>query len=253
MHHISTRFKLKLLPLMLPLKFYCLHKPGHRAFTLLEMLVVIAIIAVLALLALPAAQHMLAKGHTAKAVGNLRQIGVLMSSYTAENNNCLPLLLDWGGGWYPPWQALLSRSAGLREDTSTTLFFDDCFYDPAVKESRQHPYGGFGGNDAMIMDAASCQSAFGQRQGAPLTLIGPLSQKVIVASAADSAGSRFDSSWFFYGDRFVAQGSSLTVPKPAPRHSGKTLCLFADGHTEQLDTGNMTPEERRKYFQRDAN
>jgi hypothetical protein len=34
---------------------------------------------------------------------------------------------------------------------------------------------------------------------------------------------------------------------------GNTLCLFADGHTELLDTDNMTSEERRKYFQRDEN
>ena len=44
-----------------------------------------------------------------------------------------------------------------------------------------------------------------------------------------------------------------SVPKPEPRHGGKTLCLFADGHTELLDTDNMTSEERRKYFQRDEN
>lgn len=223
------------------------------AFTLIELLVVIAIIAVLAALAFPAAQRMIASGKTAEATGNIRQIGALMSSYVAENNNRLPLLLDWGSGWYPPWQALVSRSAGLREDLSTTLFFDDCFYDPAVKESEQHPYGGFGGNDAMIMDAESCRKAFKHRLGAPLTRIGPLSQKVIVASATDSGGSQFKSSWFFYGDRFASQGAASSVPKPEPRHGGKTLCLFADGHTELLDTDNMTREERRKYFSRDAN
>lgn len=225
----------------------------RAAFTLIELLVVIAIIAILAALAFPLANRMIASGQTAQATGNLRQIGVLMSSYAAENNNCLPLLLDWRGGWYPPWQALLSRSAGLREDTSTTLFFDDCFYDPAVKASEQHPYGGFGGNDAMIMDAASCQAAFGHTRGAPLSRIGSPSQKVVVASATDSPGSRFKSSWFFYGDRFASQGSSISVPKPEPRHGGKTLCLFADGHTELLDTDEMTEQERRRHFLRDEN
>ena len=227
--------------------------PRSHGFTLIELLVVIAIIAILAALAFPMASRMIASGHTAKATGNIRQIGALMSSYAAENNNCLPLLLDWGGGWYPPWQALLSRNSGLREDLSTTLFFDNCFYDPAVKESEQHPYGGLGGNDAMIMDAASCQRAFNHTRGAPLSRIGALSQKVIVASATDSGGSRFKSSWFFYGDRFASQGAESSVPKPEPRHGGKTLCLFADGHTELLDTDNMTSEERRKYFQRDEN
>jgi hypothetical protein len=31
------------------------------------------------------------------------------------------------------------------------------------------------------------------------------------------------------------------------------VLIMSDGHTEHLDTDNMTSEERRKYFQRNAN
>ncbi|MEY3481474.1 MAG: hypothetical protein RIQ71_2249, partial [Verrucomicrobiota bacterium] len=57
-----------------------------RGFTLLELLVVIAIIAILASFAFPAVGPMIERGRSAKCAGNLRQIGVAVQQYIADND-----------------------------------------------------------------------------------------------------------------------------------------------------------------------
>ena len=234
-----------------------------RAFTLIELLVVIAIIALLALLAFPAAQRVISAGHTARATGNLRQIGALMASYTAENNNCLPLLINWrqmgsGPDNFQFWQNLLRRQAGLgTSGPADGLWLPPVFYDPAVK-TDQHLWGSFGGNDSIMLGlgvqaSKDCQQVFGSSRGTPLSRIGSLGKKVLVATAKDQDGSKWKSSWYFQGQEYAAQGDASRVPKPDARHGGKALCLFADGHTEALVTTNLTLAERRQYFQLDQN
>lgn len=243
---------------------------GVGAFTLIELLVVIAIIAILAALAFPLANRMIAAGHTGKATANLRQIGALMASYTADNNNCLPVLIDQtdlGVGVDHPtqpfrfWQSILRHHAGMSVRQVANIhkepWLPETFYDPAVKKMK-HPWGDFGGNDSIMLgigqpEPKNCPSQFGHTRGTPLTRIGRLSEKVIVTSAMDQPGSSWGSSWYFQGDVFASQGKESAMPKPDARHGGKALCLFADGHTEALDTDNMSPADRRKYFLRDEN
>ena len=235
---------------------------GGRAFTLVELLVVVAIIGLLAGLLIPATQRAIASGKTGKATDNLRQIGTLLNACAAENSGCLPILLDWGsGGWWPPLQYRLMELAGAQADWSrqntTGLYLVDWVYDPGIKNAQkgppQHPYGGLGFNDAIVLglgsnDNRDCRKVFGSDRGTPLNAIGSLSKKVVAASATDSQGSQFKSSWYFVGEQWVSTGPGYTGPKPDPRHGGKTLCLFADGHTELLDTDRMSSAERRKYF-----
>ena len=65
----------------------------HRqaAVTLIELLVDIAIIAVLAAIAVPAYSGMMAGSKASKCLSNMRQIGVAMIGYTAENNGLFPV------------------------------------------------------------------------------------------------------------------------------------------------------------------
>lgn len=241
-----------------------------EGFTLIELLVVIAIIAILAALAFPLANRMIAAGHTGKATANLRQIGGLMASYTADNNNCLPLLIDQTDLGQAPdsptkpyrfWQNFLRVQAGMSVKKVANIhkepWLPEVFYDPAVKKQK-HPWGDFGGNDSIMLGLGQsppekdCLHEFRQERGTPLSSIGRLSKKVIVTSAMDQPGSSWGSSWYFQGDRFASGGSASPMPKPDARHGGKALCLFADGHTEALDTTKMSAAERREYFLRDG-
>jgi prepilin-type N-terminal cleavage/methylation domain-containing protein len=58
---------------------------SHRGFTLIELLTVIAIIAILAGILIPAIGNVRKKAATAKAVSNVRQIGMANSLYSQEN------------------------------------------------------------------------------------------------------------------------------------------------------------------------
>ena len=223
----------------------------RRGFTLPEMLVVIAIIAILGFILFSAAQKMIASGKTAKATANLRQIGVLMASYTTDNNNCLPILIRWGNEDATWLQRVLSESAGLpvKPAKDLELRLVDIFYDPALgKES--HPYGDFGGNQAIMADYNPwLPGSNPNARGAPLSSIGTPSKKVLVASAKIPSGVPCKGSWYFQGREWAASGTAAAMPDA--RHGGKALCLFADGHTEALDVIKMDSAERRKYFLRD--
>jgi prepilin-type N-terminal cleavage/methylation domain-containing protein len=61
-----------------------------RAFTLVELLVVIAIIATLAALLLPALGSAKERGRRVACLSNLRQLGLAIHIYAAENNGSIP-------------------------------------------------------------------------------------------------------------------------------------------------------------------
>jgi prepilin-type N-terminal cleavage/methylation domain-containing protein/prepilin-type processing-associated H-X9-DG protein len=64
-----------------------------RGFTILEILVVIVIISLLALIAIPSIGILQARGESAKCLSNLRQIGIALQAYLADNNTEMPTLL----------------------------------------------------------------------------------------------------------------------------------------------------------------
>jgi prepilin-type N-terminal cleavage/methylation domain-containing protein/prepilin-type processing-associated H-X9-DG protein len=66
------------------------HLSSHRAFTLLELLVVVAIIGILAAILFPVLKSVRDRGRAARCVSNLKQIGLAFQMYTQENDDTLP-------------------------------------------------------------------------------------------------------------------------------------------------------------------
>jgi len=64
----------------------------HKAFTLVELIVVVAVIAILAALIFPVYQRVTANGQAAACLSNLRQIGTGLNAYLNENENKMPTL-----------------------------------------------------------------------------------------------------------------------------------------------------------------
>ena len=216
-------------------------------FTLTELLVVIAILGGLAALVVPAVKSSLIGAKSAKALSNLKQTGVLVANYAVDNNNRLPLSMYWPSQL--TFQKTLKASSKELQsmppyNLSAGCDLPEIFYDPVLKGKREHPYGSFGVNSAVVYDNNRLSSAGPDGVGMPFSVISTPSQKVIYCSAIDAGWA---STWGFDGNNFVQRGYDPAYG-PDPRYGGKAGALFADGHVEKLDVKNMDQATRRRHF-----
>lgn len=113
---------------------------GHKGFTLLELLVTITIIVALAALGLMGFSRIRDGSRRAVSLGQLRQLGIGVSTFTADNNGYLPMSRKGGVYWPALIQPYLSSEVFLRPGSKN------------LPASPTQPEGYFGGVSALTAE-----------------------------------------------------------------------------------------------------
>lgn len=224
-------------------KFHCLHLMNGRSlrrtggFSMPEVLVVLVIILVLAALLFPLIRGLRERARSAQCVQNLRQIGVGLHGYIAENNGRFPnggVDVSWlrdpetqnplGYSWYDA----AAKNLG-REDFSTRFNdpsaepLPEFFGCPSGHRVAYHPAwpytGDYAGNVFL---------------GNPLNPINPLTLAA-VKNPSSTPYVQDTVKQNNFGGTIFSNGFSKTANTAfAARHAGKGNILWVDGHVSSL-------------------
>ncbi len=214
------------------------------AFTLVELLVVIAMLAVLALLVLTMSNKGKEKANRATCMGNLRQIGIALTDYQAENNGypsqsggitwdraILPQL-GYTGDRDLKGTSKFTKSAW--PELSRTLAVFAC---PSDKQARSA--GTYKRSYAIVPWTTNWSNGTSFRgwkdrpfgKGVPISLVSQPNRAAIVVEwheGSEGIENVCGSGSHTYHDRGGPDSAGRTV------HGRSQIVLFADSHTEIL-------------------
>ena len=205
------------------------HQPRHRptGFTLTETLIVIVIIAVLAGIMFPIVRAVRERARAAVCVQNLKQIGVGLHAYTAENSGRFP-----DGAADVSWKPEITTSR--------------CWYDAAA-ENMGREYVRYHKGDPLP-DVFGCPSGHGRayEPAWPYTgdyagnfYLGNPDHKVMTISSVKNPSStpyvQDTVKQNNFGAAIYGSGFSKTANTAfADRHGGSGNILWVDGHVSSM-------------------
>ena len=191
-----------------------------KAFTLVEVLVVVAIGLVLIALIFPSISNMVERGHSARCVANLRQLGGGALALAAENSGSLPSAM--GQSWQNRIASILNIQLQQGVTPGEPKSAGTIFRCPNV------------GDDPVPQRSYGLNFQLGDRVGSTDDRLAAIAKPSKTVLLADS----LNSSWL------NSSPNSLSY-----RHSGKTAnVFFVDGHVESLTREQVTARPVTEFF-----
>ncbi|HWL52629.1 MAG TPA: H-X9-DG-CTERM domain-containing protein [Chthoniobacteraceae bacterium] len=208
----------------------------RHAFTLLEMMVALLVGIVLISFIVSIMGLVRAKSEGARCVSNLKSIGIMLMSYSADHQGRLmpPYANDVPTGEARGWARRLLEK-GYSQDEQ--VFLCPSFFPRTVKEMRRRPSKvdaseGYGLRGWTLPDAPTYDDRY-TRIHKPIAAIANPSDFFLVADSFWSPAN-----WHCQGYSFTASRAAEGVRSHTRvhiRHEGRANALFADGHVEAKD------------------
>lgn len=222
-------------------------------FTLVELLAVLAIVALVATLAFPAVSGLTRKFNAGKGLSNLRQLGVALSSYSADNNGWFPRLNDavpatqpyLGPSYLKIWTC---PNRTIKGDTKTTNWGSI----PRSYVSHENVMWWVNSNDSDYLRSLKLRKQFQVPRPAEVVLLIDATQKASGQASNAGLNGLGDDLHPFSGkmkDPSFADRPIPTIGDSDPSESlgfiryrqpgNKANVVFVDGHVAQVSKGTL--------------
>ena len=220
------------------------HARRISGFTLIELLVVIAIIAMLMAILLPALNRAKKQGQAVRCLSNLKQIGVAAYLYAQDYNMMIPR-----DEMHGHWMVLFTPYVGGKSNKVLEWTEVDIYNCPSYPEKEQivdYCNNAWDPKEDKELRRATRLDDF-KRPGQTIYVsdyeyIATAPHIQVVYRNDDRTQLHLKLRWMdVYAKDHLPSGGDTTRRVARERHGRFTNCLYADGHSDKVNSTDMTP------------